>query len=165
MKRPNEELLNDLLEDSASSEFRASLLDRTLHQVRRRKQMRRLTAAAGIGTVAMAMLVPITFWRNLNQPVTASDPAPGKLTIVQSTPLNPSQIVSTRPDSAWITGTSTSTVAVVETAVSGRNYIEIDDQQLLALAADRPVALVRHAPGQSELILLNAEDRNGITIP
>ena len=43
-------------------------------------------------------------------------------------------------------------------------FREIDDEQLLALLAGKPAALVRRGPNQVELIFLNPEDEKGFPV-
>jgi len=43
-------------------------------------------------------------------------------------------------------------------------FQEINDEQLLALAGGRPVALVRLGPHQPELLFLNPEHTNGFPV-
>jgi hypothetical protein len=159
MKRPTEQLLDDVLAEAAPPGFRAALLDRTLRQARRRKQIRRwnlaLSAAAGVALLTFA------FW-NAREPRTASTPARRPdLVIVHSRPLNPAQVVSTRPGAVQMVSSSASTFRLVQTRME-RLYEEIDDQQLLALVSGKPVALIHRGPNQAELIFLNREDEKGV---
>ena len=52
MKRPTKQLLDDLLEDSTSPEFRAALMDKTLRSARQRKRVRHFNLALGMAALA-----------------------------------------------------------------------------------------------------------------
>ncbi|HEX3856148.1 MAG TPA: hypothetical protein VHY30_02495 [Verrucomicrobiae bacterium] len=143
MKRLTKQLLDDLLEDSASPEFHAVLMDKTLRSARQRKRVRHFSLALGIivfaGIFAFAFqemrqpAISLTQILQIRQPVVSATPAP---------PLNPVQVVSTKRDS---------TLAVVQTSEADRPK-EINDKELLTLLAGKSVALVRYAPNRTELI-------------
>jgi len=163
MKRPPEKLLDDLLEESAPPEFRAALLDRTLRQARRRKNFRRLNSALAVA--ACAAILALAFFKTRRQaPIVANQVPRPDLIVVHSRPLNPAQIVSTQPRLVNMVSSSALSFTLVETHVSERLYAEIDDQQLFALLAGRPVALVHRGPNRAELIFLNPADANGFPV-
>jgi len=157
MKRPTEELLDDLLDDAAPPEFRAELMKVTLRQARRRKQVRQFASALVIAVVAGGMA--FLFWKPGDRAMVSNQGRPAKLAVV------PVQVISTRPDSVAVVTTSGSTLSQVETRASERSYSEINDQQLFALLAGHPAALVHAGPNQSELIFLNPEDRTELFDP
>jgi hypothetical protein len=164
MKRPTKQLLDDLLEDGAPPEFRAVLLDKTLHSARQRKRTRRLKLALS----ALALVGPFAFAfqeiRNpkappnqIRQPILSAVPMPASI---------PVRVVSTKLDSfkyVTVSDFSDSTFVVVQTSESDRPK-EINDKELLALAAGKPVALIHQAWHQSELIFLDPKDENGFPI-
>lgn len=162
MKRPTEKLLDDLLEEAAPPEFRAALLDETLRQARRRKTIRRFNSA--LGATALVALLAFVFWKTHGPNVATNRIRKPDLIIVQSRPLNPAQIVQTKPGAVEMVSSLASTFTLVETHVSERLYAEIDDQQLFALLAGKSVALVHRGPNQAELIFLNSEDEKGFPI-
>ena len=143
MKRPTKQLLDDLLEDSASPEFRAALMDKTIHSARQRKRVRHFNLALGV--IALAGIFAFTF-REMREPAVSLTQIPRtRQPIVSATPapsLNPVQIVSTKMDS---------TFAVVQTSELDRPK-EINDKELLTLLADKSVALVHYAPNRTELV-------------
>src|ERR1017187_9372496 len=76
MKKTTEPLIDDLLEDTISPEFRAALLDKTLQSARQRKRLRHFNLALGatalVGIFALAFLemrVPTTVQNQIHQPV------------------------------------------------------------------------------------------------
>jgi hypothetical protein len=164
MKRPTKQLLDDLLEDSVSPEFRATLFGKTLRSARQRKRVRRLNltlsmvALAGIFIFAIQeMRYPKILPNQIRQPIP---------NVAVSPSLNPVQIVGTKPDSfknVAASDSSDSTLTVVQTSESDRPR-EINDQELLALAADKPVALIHQELHQSELIFLNPKDEKGFRV-
>jgi hypothetical protein len=58
---------------------------------------------------------------------------------------------------------SASALTIVETTESARPR-EINDEQLLAVLSDAPVALARQGAHEAELMLLNAKDENGLPV-
>jgi hypothetical protein len=148
MKRPTKQLLDDLLEDSASPEFRATLMDKTMSSARQRKRMQHFNLALGV--VALAGIFAFTFQEMREPAVSPSQIPQARQPIVSGTPppLNPVQVVSTKMDS---------TLAVVQTSEADRPK-EIDDKELLTLLADKSVALVRYAPNRTELISFGANN-------
>jgi hypothetical protein len=144
MKRPSKQLLDDLLEDSASPEFRATLMDKTLRSARQRKRVRHFNLTLGV--IALAGVFVFAF-QQMREPAVSLTQIPQiRQPIVSGTPppplLNPVQIISTKMDL---------NLAVVQTSESDRPK-EIDDKELLTLLADKSVALVHYAPNRTELI-------------
>lgn len=160
MKRITEDLLNDVSDEIATAEFRASVLDKTLRAASRRKRIRRTNQI--IGSLAVMLAMAVFVWK-INKPLPVANqlakPRKTTLTIVRSHPLNPAQIVVTQPGSVAIITSFESGFATVETRASERNYTEIDDKELLALLGNKPVALIHQGPNQAELIFLNPADR------
>ncbi len=163
MKRPTERLLADLLEETAPADFRAALLQETLRHARRRKRVRRL------GYAVVAAVIAAFIAGNFHKPgaplVVINPPGVSGLTIVQSQPLRPEQIVNTGAGSIREVPSSAGSVAMVDTSVSDRFYIEIVDRQLLALLGGKPAALVKQGPDASELIFVNPADRREFLVP
>lgn len=151
MKKTTEPLIDDLLADAISPEFRTALLDKTLHSARQRKRARRLNltlsalALAGLFAFEIqAVRNPGTLPQQIRQPVSsaAALPAPPSL-----------RVVSTKLDSfksVAVLDSSDSTLTVIQTGESARPR-EISDRELLALAAGQPVALIHQGLHQSEL--------------
>ena len=156
MKRTTEELLDDLLEESAPPEFRAALMSETLRQARRRKVFRRLGYAAGSITAAAALMFAL--WRPRDTRIAPHETRQPDLIVVQTQPLDPARIVRTHLGTITTVSSSDSAFTLVETRVSERIYAEIDDQQLLALLSGKPVALVHQGPNRAELIFLDPQD-------
>jgi hypothetical protein len=145
MKIPAKQLLDDLLEDSASPEFRAALMDKTLHSAWQRKRARHLNVALGAAALAVIssfmfqeMREPAASLNQIHQPILSAAPVP---------PFNPVQVVSTKMNS---------TLAVVQTSELDRPK-EINDKELLTLLADKSVALVRYAPNRTEFISFGSQ--------
>lgn len=160
MRRPTKQLLDDLLDDSASPEFRAVLMDKTLRSARQRKRVRHFNLALGMAALVgistftfQEMRGPVALRNPIRQPILSNVAVPS---------LNPVRVTGTKPilfKSDTVLDSSDSTLTVVQTSESDRPR-EINDRELLALAADRPVALVHQGPHQAELIFLNSNDGN-----
>jgi len=163
MKRnDSEQLLDDVLGDAAPADFRATLLDATLRQVRRRKRTRRWHQ--GLAVAACLTLVSFACWKMFWPASRTIEPRAPALIVVHSRPLDRSMIVETNPRTVNTVVSSSSTFALVETGTAKGLFQEIDDEGLLALLAGKPVALVRRGPHQVELIFLNPEDEKGFPV-
>jgi transposase InsO family protein len=143
MKRPNKKLLDDLLEDSASPDFYAEVMDKTLHSARWRKHMR----YRRIALAAAALMGVLTFaFRTMRERAVAPNRNPPQTLAAAVQPaLVPPQVVSTRPDP---------NLTVVQTSASNQPR-EINDKELVTLLSGQPVALVRYASSEAELISLD----------
>ena len=151
-------LLDDVLVEAAPPEFERALLKGTLGAVRRRRRSRQL--ARGLGAVGAFAGIVLVLWNALGpfNPVKSVRPA---LNIVSSQPLLPAMIVRTKPAHVAIVTSSAAktTYVLVETGSIKSPFQEIDDEELLALAGGRRVALVRQGPHQAELIFLDQADK------
>jgi len=154
-------LLNDVLAEDARAELEHSLLDGTLRAVRRRRRMRRWSR--GLAAVGVFATIALAVWNALLPTTPVKLFRPG-LHIVSSQPLPASMVVGTKPGSVVIVTSSPTTFVLVETGAIKDPFQEINDEQLLALAGERPVALVRQGPHQAELLFLNPEDKNGFPV-
>ena len=155
-------LLDDIMTDAASSEFRAVMLEQTLRQVRQRNRVRQWSRS--IAAVALVVSVPLLGWKLFVAPSKSSRSQSRSFGVVRSEPLNPSLIVETKLGMVNIITSIASTAAFVETE-PGKNLVkEINDDQLLALVTGRLVVLVRQGPHQAELLFLNPEDQNGFPV-
>ena len=154
-------LLDDVLAEAAPADFERALLDGTLRAVRRRRRMHHWNR--GLAVVGVFAAIALVVWKALlpGTPVKLIRPALG---MVSSRPLPPSMIITTRPGSVAVVASSPKTFMLVETGSIMDPFKEIDDEQLLALAAGHPAALVRQGPHQAELLFLNPEDTNGFPV-
>src|ERR1041385_3335593 len=159
MNEPDrEDLLADVLADTAPADFRDALLGETLHHVRRRRRWRQ-TRRAATGVAAIALLaVLISRIVSLHPPKVTEGSHSYEL--VRTQPLSAKAIVGTKPLASEQLIESGANVAIIETEASGRIRL-IDDNQLLALVAPRPAALVRFGPASAELIFVDGGDENG----
>ena len=164
MKQTTEQLLDDLLEDAAPPEFHAALLDKTLQSARQRKRVRRLNLM--LGTLILAGLFAFAIQETRN-PRTLPNQIRQPILSVAALPSSHSlQVIGTKPDSiksVAVSDSSDLTLTVVQTSESDRPK-EINDKELLALAGDKPVALIHQGLHQSELIFLNPKDENGFPV-
>jgi hypothetical protein len=156
MKDTSEQLLDDLLEDSAPPKFGAAVLEKTLLGARRRKRKRRFNMALSATVVAGICLFSVWKLREtgtLQNQIQQPNPM-----IVISRPLKPQQIVVTQFESVETFVSSASTFTEVRTSGSSGIYKEINDQQLMALLSDQSAVLVHYGPHEAKLILLNPEN-------
>jgi hypothetical protein len=144
----------DVLEEAASPDFRAELLDCTLRQVRRQRHLRQWNQ----GLLAAAFITVLGFlaW-NTRAPKDAQQGAPAEtLEIVTSQPLSPAMIVQSSPGLVKMINSSASALVVIETSPFGDGYRELNDEELLAFTAGKPSVLVRRGPHQAELLIVDS---------
>jgi hypothetical protein len=120
----NDELLKDVLADTASDAFRAEALRQTLAAVQSRKRARRVNQA--LFTVALlvaAIMVAVRFQPAGRQSASILE----NPLLVHSRPLRPGMVVRTvsRPD--MIITSSETTVSVVTTPASKKFFTLIDE--------------------------------------
>lgn len=147
-------LVDDILEDVAPPAFRAEMFARTLEQARRRNRARQWNRA--LITVAVLALVGSLFFKMPTRRDAAQPARSAGLAIVQSTPLDPSEIVASRAGSVKVIGSSSGNIAMVETSSANPGFKELDDRELLALMDGTPSVLVRQGPHQEELLVVDA---------
>src|SRR5688572_9485633 len=137
----SERLLNDVLAEESSAGFREALLGDTLRLAGRRRRWRQ-TRPIG-GALALAGVVAALVWQNL-PPRTFTPARPAQsYQPVGSQPFPAELIVTTQPIQAGQLLASVPAANIVRTTESSGRYREIGDDELLALAAPRPAALVR----------------------
>jgi len=154
-------LLDDVLAETAPAHFERALLDGTLRAVRRQRRMRQCNR--GLAAVGVFAAIALAVWNALLPSTSVKFVRPA-LHIVSSQPLPASMVVGTKPGSVVVVTSSPTTFVMVETGSIQDPFQEINDEQLLALAAGRPAALVRQRPHQAELLFLNPEDTNGFPV-
>ncbi len=148
----HERLLDEVLADGLPADFRETLLGATLRLVRRRRRMRQ--ARRAVTTLAVLAALAALVWQNFpTRPVTDG------AAIVRTRLLPAGALVATRPLPAECRVASVRTADIVTTPPGGGPFRVIDDNELLALVAPTPVALVRWAPNVAELVFVNPRDR------
>jgi len=158
-------LLNDVLAEAASPDFRRAMLDQTLGLARRRRRWRQTRRAAGILAI-LGLLVFFVWQKNVPQRSSAPASVAGAVArnykLVRTQPLPASEIVTTQPIASGRVIASAPTVEIIQTG--GNHYRVINDNQLLALLASHPAALVRVGPHSEELVFVNPADEKGFPI-
>ena len=152
---PKERLLNEVLAEGGVQTLRDELLAQTLRQVRRRRRARqvRRTVGALIVVLGLGFLV----WPRPHQPL-VQPRSPRPYVVVQTRPLSRAAVVTTVPPQAASQVESIPTTSIVATATTPRLAREIDDADLLSLAAPNPVVLVRVGPHSAELVFAHVPD-------
>ncbi len=158
-------LLNDVLAEAAPPDFRGAMLDQTLGLARRCRRWRQTRHAVGI--FAVLGLLGIFIWQtNLppraSAPVSVARAVERNYILVRTQPLPAGEMVSTQPFAGGRFLASVATVEIVPT--SNRNYRVINDNELLALLASHPAALVRTGSHSERLIFANPEDEKGFPV-
>lgn len=157
MNKPSHEqqLLDEVLAESFPENRREQLLEQTFHHVRRRRHTRQTWRTVG----ALVVLLGLGFliWPRPHHPVVQPSP-PKPYMLVETQPLPASNIVRTIPLTSVSQIHSGPTVSVIATATEPRLAREIDDADLLSLAAPHPVILVRMGPHSAELVFAHPMD-------
>jgi hypothetical protein len=153
-------LLADVLAEASPTDFREAMLAETLRLARRRQQFRQVRQAAGVLAVTglLAVLVAQQFSRqpDVSMPL-AKKIVKQSYELVRTQPLPAGALISTRKFSEAQFAASVSTVVAVATVSGG--FRQINDNELLALLADKPAVLIRTGPNSEELVFANPEDQ------
>lgn len=150
-----EQLLKDVLVETMPASLREDLLAQTLRQVRRRRHTRQVRRMAG----ALAILVGLGFILWPRPPHTLVQRTPVKsYVLVRTQPLPSGEIVKTVSLAEARHIISSPAVGVISTATAPRVVREIDDADLLSLAAPNPVVLVRLGPHSAQLVFAPTTD-------
>jgi hypothetical protein len=160
-----EDLLAAVLAEAEPPDFRATLLDATLQLVRRRRRVRQVRRAALIA--APLLVAGIFAWRWTPSAAVPSAPAAAGLippvaasyALIHTRPLPVENITHTQALDPSNRVTSLATVAIMHTPPDDRTVRIIGDEELLALAAPRPAALIRVGPQAQELVFADLEER------
>ena len=155
-----ENLLVEILAEASPPDFRAALLAETLRRARRRRQFRPARRAAGV--LAAAGLLAFLAAQPFFKPVAVSPPLARKMMrqsyeLVRTQPLPANAIISTENFSETPSAASVPKVAEVATISGG--FRLINDDELLALLADKPAVLIRTGPHTEALVFANPEDQ------
>jgi hypothetical protein len=150
----NKKLLSDVLAEESDSDFRETLLDHTLHAVRRKRRFRkaRQVAYASLMVIGVALIG----FHFLASRTTSSKRSVRPYILVTSQPLPASAVFSTsRGDSIPVISNSAA-IELVTTTESSPPLHQLDDNELLALVPS-PALLVRRGPHLAELVFENPD--------
>jgi hypothetical protein len=146
MKQSNQDtLLQDVLNETTSPEFREELFQTTVRSAQRKRQLRR---ARNLVLVVVLSLLTVTLPSRRTRVITTAAPPQSSVTIISSRPIAPEMIVASRPQS----------VMIVETKARKTLIDEIADEELLTLVPGELKFLVWRAPHRAELIVLGEDD-------
>ena len=161
----NQELLAEVLAEASPADFRAAMLAEMLRMARRRRQFRQVRPTAGF-LVLMGLLAVLAA-QHFSKPPVGSPALAEKIArqsyeLVRTQPLPAGAIVSTR--SFPTAGFTASVPNFTEIATVGGGFRLINDDELLALLADKPAVLIRTGPHSEELVFANPEDQKKLLI-
>lgn len=155
-----ESLLAEVLAEASPADFRAALLAETLRRARRRRHFRLARRAAGvvmaIGVLTLLAIRPVSRPSAVS-PVLTQKVVAQSYELVHTQPLPAGLWIRTRSFSEIQTVAPVSVVAEIATVSGG--YRLINDDELLALLADKPAVLIRTGPHSEELVFANPEDQ------
>ncbi len=157
-RRDRQNLLNDILAEPDSGDFREGLLSRTLRLARRRRALRQVRRA-GSALAAVAVLGLLAWWLRLPSPPPGPVNADKPYILVRSQPLPESALVETRPlaSAGLIASSPSENTRIIATRPEDRMFREIDDAALLALASatgTNAAVLVRLGPHSAQLVFV-----------
>jgi hypothetical protein len=157
-------LLDDVLSESAPADFRDASLGETLRLVRRRRHWRQSRQAAGL--LVVLGLCGFWIWQGDLPQKPAFAPAVKAIAqtyrTVRTESLPSSAVVATRPLAAGQFIAVASLVEIVQTRTG--NYRLLNDDELLALVGNRPALLIRTGPQSEELVFANPDDEKGFPL-
>ena len=153
-------LLAEVLAEASPADFRAAMLTETLRLARRRGHLRRARRGLGI-LMAMSLLAIFVAQKFSKSPVVSPARIAKMLNpaynLVRTQPLPVAAFVRTRSYPATEFVTTIPTVIEIAT-VSGR-FHSLNDNELLAMVADRPAVLIRTGPHSEELVFASPDDQ------
>ena len=160
-KKDQERLLEDMIDESLPDDLRESILQHTLHAIRRRRRYRH--AYKSIGALAATLVVGFAFFA-VSRKNSLIEPVKPAYEIVRTSAFPPAAIVSSKPLRADQIATATFAVNEIRTRKDARDYRSLTDDELLALVASRSGLLVRVGPMEQKLIFPNEDDQRGFPI-
>jgi hypothetical protein len=161
----NQNLLAEVLAEASPADFRAAMLAETLRLARRRRQFRQARRAIGVAVVMSLLAVLVA--QQFSKPPVVSMPLAKKnakrsYEMVRTQPMPTSALIRTWNFPA--TGFAVSVPKVIEVATTSGGFRLINDDELLALLADKPAVLIRTGPHSEELVFANPEDQRGFPL-
>jgi hypothetical protein len=155
-----ESLLAEVLAEASPGDFRATMLAEMLRLARRRRHFRQVRRFAGVLFVLGLLAVLVV--KQTPKPAMVSAPPPDRIVkqsyeLVLTQPMPASALISTRSFSGNQMVASVGTVVEIVTTTGGFHLI--NDEELLALLADKPAVLIRTGPNSEELVFANPEDQ------
>jgi len=160
-----ESLLAEVLAEASPPDFREAMLAETLRLARRRRQFRLARQAAGV--LAVAGLLAVMAAQYFTKPTSISTPlakqnAKPSYELVRTQPMPSGAFISTRNFPA--AGSVAPGPKIIEVATTSGGFRLINDDELLALLADKPAVLIRTGPHSEELVFANPEDQKGFPL-
>jgi hypothetical protein len=157
-KREVSDLLQEVLEQSASPEFKTALLENTLRAARHRKQVRQI-GRSGLALAAILVALTVFFYKPTFPLFLQSQRS--TVSIIHSQKLQPGILLATRQSVPQVVSSKLS-YAVLNTQAGG--FKILGDDELLACLAGHPAALVRRGNGSVELVFVNPADKDGFPV-
>src|SRR5262245_56043276 len=161
-------LFDDVFAEATPADFRGALLGETLRAAGRRRHRRQIRSA--VLAIALPAVIAILICRNLPQRRTESagtnqnTGASTSYQLVRTQPLPAGAIVTSRPLASEELVASLASVEAIGTRAGAGDFRVINDDELLAIVGQRPVALVRLGPDSELLIFANPEDEAGFPL-
>jgi hypothetical protein len=162
MNKPtdNHNLLTEVLAEASPADFRAMMLAETLRLARRRRHFRQIRRVAGV--LAVMGLLAVLLLKQTPKPSVVSAPPANRIVkqnyeLVRTQPMPVNALISTR--TFYENQLAAAPGGVVEITTTTGGFRLINDDELLALLADKPAVLIRTGPNSEELVFANPEDQ------
>jgi len=110
---------------------------------------------------ALAALL-LVVWRFIPSPLPIPPSPSSPYTLVRTQPLPTNALVQTTPFAPASMVASTRAATIIITSTTGHDFRELDDDQLLDLAAPASPMLVRRAPHAAELVFADPAERDAL---
>lgn len=167
MSRPadHEDLLGDVLAEAEPPDFRATLLGETLRLARRRRRVRHARRVALLATPLLVLglvawyLAPPTASPSTPTSSPLITPVAPPYALIHTRTLPDEAITRSRPLGPESQTATFASIATIHTPPDDRLVRIVGDDELLALAAPRPAALIRVGPQSQELVFPDIDQR------
>jgi hypothetical protein len=158
-----ERVLRTVLAEVLPPDREACLLATTLREVARQRRHREIRKRGAVAaTLAVLVALTVLKWPQSPAPTrlraAASAPPTAAVPVIASRPLAPSLFVETRTGLTPLIESDASSVDQVATADALQRATSLTDDELLALLAGQPAALVTTG-GETRLVLAARSDR------
>ena len=151
-------LIDDVLAESASEQFRSAVLEQMLRVARHQRRVRAFEKAS----ILILLLALLAWWssaslsrRHSPQQLARPQRAARAYGLVLSASAPRGMLVATEPGLTPLVESVHSAVAIVETRPDQHLFKEIGDEQLLVLLAGQPAALVREGASRATVLFLD----------
>ena len=154
----NERLLEDVLAGESSEGVRLASLENILRLARQRRRVRAIRRVSALAVLLIASTVGVMLYlkpQTVKHEIATTRPLTPTLAWVSTRPLSATELVTSQPLKSDQIVFSLREFAIVQTV--SESFREVNDDELLALAAPQVVALVRRGPHEADLVFVTPQ--------